>query len=87
MKGDRPKKQMNENTMCLRWNDMIKTKSVKYVSMLSIIHTGGLVDNGKKDRSYRKGNLETKCHYRLQRYRAVFLFLTVLAEMFLDISD
>ena len=34
-------------TLVLRSNDVTKTKSTKFVSMLSTIHTGKLVDSGK----------------------------------------
>ena len=36
--------------MVLRWNNITKTKSIKYVSMLSTIHTGMLINSGKKTR-------------------------------------
>jgi len=35
----------------MRWNDVTKTKKVKYVSMLSIIHTFELEDSKKKERT------------------------------------
>ena len=35
----------------MRWNDASKTKSVKFVSMLSTINTFEMVDSNKTDRS------------------------------------
>lgn len=49
-KGDPPKKNFCNDMMVLRWNDESKTKSTKFVSMLSTIHSGDLVDSGKKNR-------------------------------------
>ena len=48
LKGDPPQKQFQGNIMALRWNDITKTKSIKYVSMLSTVHTGMLINSGKK---------------------------------------
>ena len=46
-KGDVQKKYEDE-IMILRWNDVTKTKTEKIVSMLSAIHSGDLIDSGKK---------------------------------------
>ena len=48
-KGDTPKVQYSGEMGVMRWNDTTKTKSVKYVSMLSTIHTFELVDSNKTD--------------------------------------
>ena len=50
MKGDPPKKDFCDDIMVLRWNDESKTKSRKFVSMLSTVHTGDLIDSRKKNR-------------------------------------
>ena len=34
----------------MRWNDVTKTKTVKFVSMMSTIHLFELIDSNKKDR-------------------------------------
>ena len=49
-KGNQPIKKMDGDILVLRWNDVTKTKSEKIVSMLSTVHTGDLVDSGKKNR-------------------------------------
>ena len=38
LKGDPCQKQFQGDIIVLRWNDITKTKSIKYVSMLSTIH-------------------------------------------------
>ena len=38
LKGDPSQKQFQGDIIVLRWNDITKTKSIKYVSMLSTIH-------------------------------------------------
>ena len=48
LKGDPPQKQFQGDIMVLRWNNITKTKSIKYESMLTTIHTGTLIDSGKK---------------------------------------
>ena len=50
MKGDPPKKGFCDDITVLRWNDESKTKSTKFVSMLSTVHTGDPIDGGKKNR-------------------------------------
>ena len=50
-KGDPPKSQFKGEVGAMRWNDASKTKSVKFVSMLSTIHTFEMVDSNKVDRS------------------------------------
>ena len=50
MKGDPPKKGFCDDIVVLRWNDESKTKSMKFVSMLSTVHTSDLIASGKKNR-------------------------------------
>ena len=50
LKGDPPQKQFQGDITVLRWNNITKTKSIKYDSMLTTIHTGMLIDSGKKNR-------------------------------------
>ena len=50
MKGDQPKKGFCDDITVLRWNDESKTKSTKFVNMLSTVHTGDPIDGGKKNR-------------------------------------
>ncbi|XP_066918855.1 piggyBac transposable element-derived protein 4-like [Clytia hemisphaerica] len=53
VRGNPPEKKFNGDLMVLRWNDVTKTKKEKVVSMLSTIHTGQLIDSGK--RNFRTG--------------------------------
>ena len=50
-KRDPPISQFKSEVGVMRWNDASKTKSVKFVSMLSTIHTFEMVDSNKIDRS------------------------------------
>ena len=50
MKWDPPKKGFCDDIVVLRWNDESKTKSMKFVSMLSTVHTSDLIASGKKNR-------------------------------------
>ena len=50
-KRDPPKSQFKGQVGVMRWNDASKTKSVKFVSMLSTIHTFEMVDSDKIGRS------------------------------------
>ena len=44
-KRDPPISQFKSEVGVMRWNDASKTKSVKFVSMLSTIHTFEMVDS------------------------------------------
>ena len=50
-KGDPPKSQFKGEVGVMQWNDASKTKPVKFVSILSSIHTFEMVDSNKIDRS------------------------------------
>ena len=50
-KGHPPKSQFKGEVGIMRWNVAFKTKSVKFVYMLSTIHTFEMVDSNKIDRS------------------------------------
>ena len=50
-KGDLPKSQFKGEVVVMQWNDAFKMKPVKFVSILSTIHTSEMVDSKKIDRS------------------------------------
>ena len=47
-RGSIYKKGFCDDIMVLQWNDESKTKSTKFVSLLSTIHNGDLIGSGKK---------------------------------------
>ena len=48
--GDTLKAKFDGEIGIMRWNDVTKTNTVKFVSMMSTIHLFELVDSNKKDR-------------------------------------